>query len=75
MKDLEERTKRFSLAVIKFTAALPKTREADVVARQLLRSAILPVCASRHFLALPDVELSSRVIPLATAVSAVVAGL
>jgi four helix bundle protein len=38
-KDLEQRTKRFSLAVIKFTTALPRTREADVLSRQLLRSA------------------------------------
>src|ERR1043165_2475403 len=37
-KDLEHRTKRFSLNVIKFTAAVPRTREADVLARQLLRS-------------------------------------
>lgn len=39
MKDLEQRTKRFSLAIIKFTAVLPRTREADVLCRQLLRSA------------------------------------
>ena len=38
-KDLERRTKNFSLAVIKFTASLPRTREADVLSRQLLRSA------------------------------------
>src|SRR5947207_3561082 len=38
-KDLEQRTKRFSLAVIKFTAGLPRTREADILSRQLLRSA------------------------------------
>src|SRR6476646_8808228 len=38
-KDLEQRTKRFSLAVIRFTAALPRTREADILARQLLRAA------------------------------------
>jgi four helix bundle protein len=38
-KDLEKRTKKFSLAVIKFTASLPPTREADILARQLLRSA------------------------------------
>jgi four helix bundle protein len=38
-RDLEQRTKRFSLAVIKFTAALPRTREADVLGRQLLRAA------------------------------------
>src|SRR6266436_8226454 len=37
-KDLEQRTKRFSLAVIKFTASLPRTREADVLCRQLLRA-------------------------------------
>src|SRR5947208_15922545 len=37
-KDLERRTKSFSLAVIKFTAALPRTREADVLCRQLLRA-------------------------------------
>jgi four helix bundle protein len=38
-KDLEARTKRFAVAVLKFTAVLPRTREADVLARQLLRSA------------------------------------
>jgi four helix bundle protein len=37
-KDLEKRTKQFSLAVIKFTASRPRTREADILARQLLRS-------------------------------------
>jgi four helix bundle protein len=38
-RDLEQRTKRFSLAVIKLTSSLPKTRAADILARQLLRSA------------------------------------
>lgn len=37
-KDLEQRTKQFALAVIKFVSALPKTREADILGRQLLRS-------------------------------------
>lgn len=37
-KDLEQRTKRFAVAVIRFCAALPRSREADVLARQLLRS-------------------------------------
>ena len=37
-KDLEKRTKQFSLAVIKFTSGLPRHREADILARQLLRS-------------------------------------
>jgi four helix bundle protein len=38
-KDLEHRTKRFSLAIIKFSTEMPRTREADVLCRQLLRSA------------------------------------
>jgi len=38
-KDLEQRTKRFGLAVVKFCSSLPRNREADVLARQLLRSA------------------------------------
>src|SRR3979411_1990500 len=36
-KNLEKRTKTFALAVIQFTASLPRTREADVLCRQLLR--------------------------------------
>ncbi|HSH37660.1 MAG TPA: four helix bundle protein [Chthoniobacterales bacterium] len=39
MNDLEQRTKNFALEVIRFSRSLPKTREADVIARQLLRSA------------------------------------
>ena len=38
-KDLEGRTKQFAVAVIQFASSLPKTRESDVLARQLLRSA------------------------------------
>ncbi len=38
-KDLEQRTKRFALDVVRFTSSLPRTREADVLSRQLLRSA------------------------------------
>ncbi len=37
-KDLEERTKRFSLEVIGFCHGLPPSRVADVLVRQLLRS-------------------------------------
>ncbi len=37
-KDLEARTKRFAVAVVRFCAAVPRTREADVLARQLVRS-------------------------------------
>jgi four helix bundle protein len=38
-KDLEQRTKRFALPVVKFSSRLPRSREADVLARQLIRSA------------------------------------
>ena len=38
-KNLEQRTKQFSLTVIKFSSSLPRTREADTLGRQLLRSA------------------------------------
>src|SRR3954447_11369760 len=38
-KDLERRTKQFALQVIKFVSSLPRTRDADVLGRQLLRSA------------------------------------
>lgn len=38
-KDLEPRTKRFALAAINFVASLPRTRDADILGRQLLRSA------------------------------------
>lgn len=38
-KDLEERTKRFALGMIKFVSTLPRTRDADILGRQLLRSA------------------------------------
>lgn len=36
--DLHLRTKAFALRVIRLSASLPKTREADVLGRQLLRS-------------------------------------
>ena len=38
-KDLEIRTKRFALAVLRFCSRLPRDRAADVLARQLIRSA------------------------------------
>src|SRR2546421_8658651 len=37
-KDLERRTKKFALQAIKFISGLPRTRDADILARQLLRS-------------------------------------
>ncbi|HSV62666.1 MAG TPA: four helix bundle protein [Chthoniobacterales bacterium] len=38
-KDLEKRTKLFSLSVIEFVSRLPRSRDADILVRQLLRSA------------------------------------
>lgn len=38
-KDLEQRTKCFALAAITFVSKLPRKRDADILARQLLRSA------------------------------------
>lgn len=38
MKDLTERTKEFALRVIRLYSALPKTTEAQVIGKQLLRS-------------------------------------
>ncbi|MEX2171991.1 MAG: four helix bundle protein [Pirellulales bacterium] len=36
--ELKARTKRFALRIVKMTAALPRSRESDVIARQVLRS-------------------------------------
>ena len=38
-EELRDRTKAFALRVIRLVDSLPKTRAADVIARQLLRSA------------------------------------
>ena len=37
-RDLAERTRRFALRVIRLVSALPRTRVADVIGKQLLRS-------------------------------------
>ena len=37
-KDIGERTKAFSLRIIRLYAALPKTTEAQVIGKQILRS-------------------------------------
>jgi four helix bundle protein len=37
-EELKERTKQFALEIIKFTESLPRTRTADVLGGQLLRS-------------------------------------
>ena len=37
--ETKQRTKQFALRVIKVVTALPRTREADVIGKQLLRSA------------------------------------
>jgi four helix bundle protein len=38
-KDLEQRTKRFALAVLKLCSGLPRERAAEILARQVIRSA------------------------------------
>ncbi len=38
VQDLRERTRRFALRVLKLSGALPKTVEAQVLGKQLLRS-------------------------------------
>lgn len=38
-KDLEQRTKKFALTVLKLCARLPRDRAADTLARQVIRSA------------------------------------
>src|SRR2546430_3365971 len=42
MKDLKDRTRDFSLRVIRLCAALPSNRTADVLAKQLLRAGTSP---------------------------------
>jgi four helix bundle protein len=37
-KDLKERTKKFALKIIKLVASLPRTREADLIGRQLSKA-------------------------------------
>jgi four helix bundle protein len=34
-KDLENRTKKFALTIIEFVSSLPRTREADILGKQL----------------------------------------
>jgi len=38
-EELQDRTRQFALNTVRFVAALPKSRVADVLGRQLLRSA------------------------------------
>ena len=37
IKDLKERTKQFALKIIRLVASLPRTREADIIGRQLVK--------------------------------------
>ena len=37
-RDLKERTKQFALKIIRLVASLPRTREADIIGRQLLKA-------------------------------------
>jgi four helix bundle protein len=38
-QQLKQRTKAFALRIVRMTQALPRNREADVIGRQVLRSA------------------------------------
>jgi len=40
-KDLKERTRQFALKIIRLVASLPRTREADIIGRQLLKAGTL----------------------------------
>ena len=37
-RDLKDRTKKFALDVIRLVASLPRSREADIIGRQLLKA-------------------------------------
>ncbi len=37
-KDLKERTKQFALKIIRLVASLPRSRDADIIGRQLLKA-------------------------------------
>jgi hypothetical protein len=45
---LKARTKAFAVRVVKMTAALPRRRAADIVARQLIRSATAIFTSTSH---------------------------
>ncbi len=66
-KELKSRTMRFAPRIVRLSAALPKTREADVIGRQLLRSGTsiganyrqaLRASSRRHFVS--NVEICLR---------------
>ena len=42
MKDLRDRTREYALRVIRLCAALPRQREADIIARQLAKAGTSP---------------------------------
>ncbi|QDU54117.1 four helix bundle protein [Aeoliella mucimassa] len=64
--DLKDRTKSFALRIIRLSAALPKSREADILGRQLLRSGTsiganyreaLRASSKRHFISTLEICL------------------
>lgn len=61
-RDLKERTKSFSLRIIRLYGALPKTTEAQVLGKQLLRSG---TSVGAHYweaeFARSDAELTSKI--------------
>jgi four helix bundle protein len=65
-KELAQRTKQFSLRVVRLVSALPKNRVGDVLGRQVLRSATsiganyreaLRVTSRKHFLSTISIVL------------------
>ncbi|HKR63856.1 MAG TPA: four helix bundle protein [Thermoanaerobaculia bacterium] len=47
-RELSDRTKAFALRIVRLSAALPRTREADVIGRQVLRSGTSPGAQCRE---------------------------
>ncbi len=37
-KDLKERTKKFALQIVRLVASLPRTRESEIIGKQLLKA-------------------------------------
>lgn len=60
-QDLKARTKRFALAIVRLYVTLPKTTEAQVLGKQLLRSGTSPGAQYREsFRAKSDADMISK---------------
>ncbi|HVT45271.1 MAG TPA: four helix bundle protein [Thermoanaerobaculia bacterium] len=56
--NLSERTREFSLRIIRLCAALPSNRTTDVIARQILKAGTSP---GAHFREAPSCPIQGRV--------------